>query len=69
MDNQGGESDMLAAMPSSEDATQAHIFAIGFGSSADLTTLALIANATNGDYWAASTSNLQSVYLQISYEL
>ena len=68
-DNGGGETEMLAAIPSGEDSSNAHIFSVGFGNAADLTTLRNLAAQTNGKYWSASTSSIASVYQQISYEV
>ena len=69
VDNEGGRDAMYAALPDGEDPSEAHIFAVGFGSNADLSTLADLAARTNGKYWAATTSSLAGIYQQITYEI
>ena len=69
VDNQGGHDTLYATLPNGEDPSEPHIYAIGFGSGADLSTLSDLATRTNGKYFPATTSTLSDIYQQITYEI
>lgn len=60
---------MIAALPTSEDATGTHIYTIAYGADADKETLIQIASQTNGNNYTATTSNIASVYFAINAEI
>ncbi len=60
---------VYSVLPNGESADQIHIYSVSFGSSSDDTTLRQLATATNGAFFKASSSTIDSIYAEINLEL